>query len=124
YLRDISDAWDFFTPNIATIDQWIELDPELVEKHIRAAAKGNDLAIDEQEKAGDLLIESVRDLDEELVKRSQEWLATKYQDDAEVFGIQETERWEKVRDFMIDHALIKADFDIDQAFTNDFLPKE
>lgn len=124
YLRDISDALDFYTPIIATSEQLIEEDPEMVEKFIRAAVKGYEFAMDEPEKAADILIESVPDLDEELVKRSQEWLATKYQDDAEVFGIQETERWEKVRDFMIDHALIKADFDIDQAFTNDFLPKE
>lgn len=124
YLRDISDALDFYTPIIATSEQLIEEDPEMVEKFIRAAVKGYEFAMDEPEKAAGILIESVPDLDEELVKRSQEWLATKYQDDAEVFGIQETERWEKVRDFMIDHALIKADFDIDQAFTNDFLPKE
>lgn len=124
YLRDISDALDFYTPIIATSEQLIEEDPEMVEKFIRAAVKGYEFAMDEPEKAADILIESVPDLDEELVKRSQEWLATKYQDDAEVFGIQETERWEKVRDFMIDHALINEDFDIDQAFTNDFLPKE
>lgn len=124
YLRDISDALDFYTPIIATSEQLIEEDPEMVEKFIRAAVKGYEFAMDEPEKAADILIESVPDLDEELVKRSQEWLVTKYQDDAEVFGIQETERWEKVRDFMIDHALINEDFDIDQAFTNDFLPKE
>lgn len=123
YLRDYADGLDFYTPIIATSEQLIEENPELVEKFIRAAVKGYEYTIDEPAKAAEILIKSVPDLNEALVEQSQEWISPKYQDDAERFGIQETYRWEDVRDFMIEHDLIEADFDIDASFTNEFLPE-
>src|SRR5699024_4063024 len=99
-------------------------DPEMIEKFIKAAVKGYEFAIEEPEESADILIDNVLDINAELVHESQKWLADKYQDDASEFGIQETERWEKVKDFMVDHELINSNFDIQQAFTNDFLPKD
>lgn len=124
YLKDLSDSLDFYTPLIATNEKLIEDNPELAEKFIRAAVKGYEFAMEDPAGAADILIESVPDINEELVRRSQEWLADKYQDDADRFGIQETARWKKVTEFMIEHELIEPDFDYGAAFTNDFLPKE
>lgn len=124
YLNDLSEGLDFYTPIIATSEKMIAEDPETVEKFMKAAVKGYEFAIDKPEAAADILIESVPDLNAELVTESQKWLATKYQDDASEFGIQETERWEKVKDFMVEHDLIEADFDVEKAFTNEFIIKE
>ena len=124
YLKDLAEGLDFYTPIIATSEKAIEDDPEMIAKFMKATVKGYELAIEEPEKASDILIEHVPDINAELVKKSQKWLADKYQDDASKFGIQETERWEKVKDFMVEHELISSDFEIDQAFTNDFLPKD
>lgn len=124
FLNDYAEALDFYTPIIATSEALIDENPELVEKFIRAAVKGYEFAINEPAEAAQIVIDSVPDINAELVERSQEWISTKYQDDASQFGIQEKERWELVRDFMIEHDLIESDFNIDQAFTNDYLPKE
>ena len=85
--------------------------------------RGYLFAIDNPEEAAQILIDSEPDLDPELVKKSQQWLSTKYQDDAAEFGIQETERWQKVNDFMVEHGILTESLEIDKAFTNQFLPK-
>ncbi len=121
YLKDLADGLDFYTPIIATSEKMISEDPETVEKFMRAAVKGYEFAIEKPEEAADVLIESVPDLDAELVKESQKWLATKYQDDAPEFGLQEVERWESVKDFMVEHDLIDPAFDVNEAFTNEFI---
>lgn len=121
YLKDLADGLDFYTPIIATSEKMISEDPETVEKFMRAAVKGYEFVIEKPEEAADVLIESVPDLDAELVKESQKWLATKYQDDAPEFGLQEVERWESVKDFMVEHDLIDPAFDVNEAFTNEFI---
>lgn len=123
YLKDFSDALNFYTPILATNEKTIQDNPELVEKFVRATVKGYLYAIDNPGEAAQLLIDSEPDLDPELVKKSQEWLSTKYLDDAAVFGIQEIERWQKVNDFMVEHGILTESLEVEQAFTNQFLPK-
>lgn len=123
YLKDLTEGLDFYTPIIATSEKMISEDPETVEKFMRAAVKGYEFAIEKPEEAADILIKSVPDLDAELVMESQKWLATKYQDDAPEFGVQEAERWESVKEFMVEHDLIDPEFDINKAFTNEFITK-
>lgn len=123
YLKDYAEGLDYYTPIIATSEKLIEKDPALVKDFIHAAVKGYEFAIENPAEAAEILMNQVPDLNEELVMKSQEWLSPRYQDDAERFGIQEKVRYEKVRDFMIENDLIEADFDVDKAFTNEFLPE-
>ena len=67
------------------------------------------------------LINAEPDLDPELVKRSQEWLSPRYQDDAEKWGIQELERWQTFADFMYENGIIEEEIDAKEAFTNEFI---
>ena len=60
-------------------------------------------------------------MDPELVKRSQEWLSPRYQDDAEKWGIQELERWQTFADFMYENGIIEKEIDAKEAFTNEFI---
>lgn len=122
YLKDFSESLDFYTPLIATSEALIEEEPETVKDFVQAAVKGYEYAIENPEEAADILIESEPDIDGELVEQSQKWLSTKYQDDAEQFGIQELERWETLKNFMVEHDIIEGDLEISDAFTNEFLP--
>src|SRR5699024_12283890 len=74
-----------------------------VEAFVHAAIKGYEYAIDNPDEAAEILIDSEPDVDAELIKQSQKWLSEKYQDDADQFGIQEKERWEMTKDFMLEH---------------------
>jgi ABC-type nitrate/sulfonate/bicarbonate transport system substrate-binding protein len=123
YLTDYSEKLDYYTPVLATNETMIDENPELVKKFLKAAAKGYQLAIDNPEEAADILIEAVPDLDPELVKASQEWLAPKYQDDAPRWGEQKLEVWENYASWMYEHDLLENELDAEKAFTNEFLPE-
>ncbi|MGM8213896.1 ABC transporter substrate-binding protein [Virgibacillus sp. W0430] len=123
YLADFADELDFYTPIIATSEEMISANPETVEKFTAAAVKGYEFAIDHPEEAAQILIDAEPDLNPDLVKRSQEWLSPRYQDDAERFGIQEKERWQKFADFLLENEIIDEAVNVDDAFTNEFLPE-
>ncbi|MBS4206513.1 ABC transporter substrate-binding protein [Bacillus sp. FJAT-50079] len=123
YLTDYSDKLDYYTPVIATSEKMIKDDPETVKAFMAAVSKGYEFAIDNHEEAATILIKEVPDLDEELVKRSQEWLASRYQDDAPKWGEQKQEVWENYANWMFDHELLDKELDAEKAFTNEFLPE-
>src|SRR5699024_6946124 len=58
YLKDFSDALNFYTPILATSESLIEEDPELVEKFVRAATKGYEFAIEQPEEAATILLDA------------------------------------------------------------------
>src|SRR5699024_3406830 len=124
YLKDLSEGLDFYTPIVATSEQAIEDNPEMEEKFVKATVKGYEFAMEGPDEAANIVIESVPDINEALVHESQKWLVDKYQAEADECGIQETGRWENVYEFTDENDLIKQDFDVDQAFTTEFLPKD
>lgn len=122
YLKDFSEALDFYTPVLATSESMVEDQPEQVEAFVHAAVKGYEFAIEHPEEAAEILSEKEPDLNPDLVQRSQAWVSEKYRDDAAQFGVQEEDRWKKVEAFMLDYDIIEEPIQKDQAFTNEFLP--
>lgn len=123
YLTDYSEKLDYYTPVLSTNEKMIEENPETIEKFLRAVSKGYELAINEPEQAANILIEAVPDLDPDLVKASQEWLAPKYKDDAPRWGEQKLEVWENYAEWMYENGLLEEKLDAEKAFTNEFLPE-
>lgn len=123
YLTDYSKKLDYYTPLLATSESKIAKDPDTVKAFVAAAAKGYEFAIKNPDEAGQILSKSVPDLDKELVKRSQQWLSPKYQDDAPRWGVQKQEIWDNYATWMFDHGLLEKKLDSSKAFTNEFLPK-
>ncbi|API93524.1 ABC transporter substrate-binding protein [Virgibacillus pantothenticus] len=124
YLTDYSEKLDYYTPVLTTNETMIEEEPETIKKFLAAVSKGYELAIDNPEEAADILIKAVPDLDEDLVKASQKWLADKYQDDADRWGEQKQEVWENYSTWMFDNELLDKPLDSEKAFTNEFLPEK
>ncbi|WP_141993923.1 ABC transporter substrate-binding protein [Bacillus sp. B4EP4a] len=123
YLTEYSDKLDYYTPVLTTNEKMIKEDPETVKAFVQAASKGYQFAIKNPDDAADILIKSAPDLDAKLVKKSQEWLADKYQDDAPRWGEQKLEIWKNYSEWMTENKLLEGDFDPEKAFTNEFLPK-
>ncbi|MBM7586373.1 ABC-type nitrate/sulfonate/bicarbonate transport system substrate-binding protein [Bacillus pakistanensis] len=123
YLTDYSDKLDYYTPVLTTSEKMISDEPEKVEAFVAAASKGYEFAIENPEEAADILIKAEPDLDAELVKKSQEWLTDKYQDDAPRWGEQKKEVWENYGDWMYSNGLIEKKLNAEKAFTNEFLPE-
>jgi ABC-type nitrate/sulfonate/bicarbonate transport system substrate-binding protein len=123
YLTDYSEKLDYYTPVLTTSENMIQNDPDTVKGFVKAASKGYEFAIDNPSEAADVLIKAAPELDEELVKKSQEWLATKYQDDAARWGEQRLEVWENYASWMFENGLLESELDAEKAFTNEFLPQ-
>lgn len=119
---DYAEELNSYSPVIITSEKVIEEQADVVKAFMEATAKGYNFAIENPEEAAELLLQAEPDLDPELVKRSQEWLADQYQADAEKWGIQEEERWEIYANFMYENELIEENIDASEAFTNEFIP--
>ncbi|WP_042351828.1 ABC transporter substrate-binding protein [Bacillus massiliigorillae] len=123
YVKDYSKELDYYTPILTTSEKMIAKDPETVKAFVKAVSKGYEFAIDSPSEAADILIKEVPDLNPELVKKSQEWLAPRYQDDAKRWGEQKLEVWKNYSDWMAENKLLEGKFDPKAAFTNDYLPE-
>ncbi|MGX9133172.1 ABC transporter substrate-binding protein [Rummeliibacillus sp. JY-2-4R] len=123
YLTDYSKKLDYYTPVLATNEKMIQNAPDTVKAFVKAASQGYEYAIKNPDKAADILVKAAPDLNPKLVKKSQEWLADKYQDDAKQWGEQKLEVWENYANWMSDRGLLEGKFDAKKAFTNEFLPK-
>lgn len=123
YLTDYSENLDYYTPVLATNEEKLETNPEQAKKFLSAVSKGYKYAIENPDQAADILIKAAPDLDPELVKKSQEWLASRYQDDAPRWGEQKQEVWENYANWMYENKLLEKQLDAEKAFTNEYLPK-
>lgn len=123
YVKDYSDALDYYTPVLVTNEKMISEDPELVKAFMRATAKGYDYAIKQPEEAAALLSKAVPELDKELVLASQKWLSPRYQDDAARWGEQKESVWKGYAEWMLERKLLEKPLEVNSAFTNEFLPE-
>ena len=123
YLTDYSSKLDYYTPVITTNEKMIKDDPKTVKAFLAALTEGYEFAIEHPADSADILIKSVPDLDEELVKKSQEWISPRYQDDAERWGEQKLEVWQNYSEWMFENGLLEKELEAEKAFTNEFLPK-
>jgi len=113
---------DWYTPLVATSQQHLDDDPELVRDFLAALTHGYEDAIAEPQAAADAIHEAAPEIDEQLLTLSAQWLAPRYTDDPERWGVQEAAVWDDFVGFLQDHDLADAGFDTDAAWTDDFLP--
>jgi ABC-type nitrate/sulfonate/bicarbonate transport system substrate-binding protein len=113
---------DYYTPVIITSEATIEEKPEIVSSFLSALSKGYEFAITNPSDAAEILLESVPELDETLVRQSQEWLSPRYQAEAARWGEQQLSIWEGYSNWMAEHNIIPEPIEANKAFTNAYLP--
>lgn len=123
-LKDLDPALDYYSPVIITSEKNTKQEKDFVKKFMQATTDGYNFAIQNPKEAAAILIESVPDINKELVQESQQWLSTKYQDDAKAWGVQKEEVWTNYMNFLYDNKVIEKKIDVNEAFTNEFLPSE
>lgn len=123
FMTDYSDKLDYYTPVLVTNEKLINKDSDTVKAFTAAVSEGYEKAIDDPAEAADILVKAVPDLDEELVKKSQEWLSPKYKDDAPRWGEQKEDVWQNYMEWMLDKDLLEKEIVVKDAFTNEFLPE-
>ena len=73
-FKDINPAFDYYTPVIIGNNEFLEKEPETAKKFLSAVKKGYEDAIEDPDGAAEILCEAAPELDQELVKASQEYL--------------------------------------------------
>lgn len=123
-VRDIDPALDYYTPVLITGDKLIKENSEKAAKFLAATEKGYQYAIENPEESAKILLKYAPELDEELVVEGQKYLADKYIADASAWGVMKPEVWESYAKLMDDNGLLENQLNTEDAFTNEFLPKE
>lgn len=121
-FSDIDSAFDFYTPVLVANNAFLESDPETAKAFLEATKKGYEDAIADPAQAADILCKYAPELDAEIVKASQEWLSEKYIDDAEKWGVFDSERWNAFFDYLWENKLIEKEIADNFGFTNSYLP--
>jgi ABC-type nitrate/sulfonate/bicarbonate transport system substrate-binding protein len=113
---------DYYTPIIISNEGTLNDHPEMVRAFLEALSRGYNFAIEDPEAAADILLEAVPELDEEVVRASQEWLSPRYQADGPRWGFQNLSVWQDYATWMFDNGIIAESIDSQAAFSNEFLP--
>ncbi len=120
-IAEFSDVLDFYTPVIITNEENISSNKKMVKDFMSAVAKGYEYAIKNPDKAAAILLKHAPELDKDLVEASQRFLMDKYQGDAEKWGIQKTETWDRYTGWLFDNGFIEEIVKSEEAFTNAFI---
>jgi ABC-type nitrate/sulfonate/bicarbonate transport system substrate-binding protein len=113
---------DWYTPLLATSEQAIADDPEMVRDFMAVTARGYQTAIDDPDAAATALLAAAPELDEALVRASAEYLAGEYAAAGRPWGVQDEEVWRDFTTFLEQAGVVDDGFAVDDAWTNDFLP--
>ena len=123
-FSDIAPELDYYTPVLLANNEFLEKDPETAKAFLDATRRGYEYAVENPKEAADMLIEgdSTGSLkgSEDLVYASQEWLSSKYIDDAEQWGVIDPERWDAFYGWLYENELTSHDLRT-TGYTNDYL---
>ncbi|MBW3605805.1 MAG: ABC transporter substrate-binding protein [Actinobacteria bacterium] len=114
---------NWYTPVLATSEQMIAEEPEVVRDFLAATVRGYETAIDDAEAAADSLLAAAPELDEDLVRESAMYLADHYAPDGP-WGVQDAQVWEDFTEFLRSSGILTDDIDVAAAWTNEFLPHD
>ncbi len=113
---------DYYTPVFIVNETTIRERPELIRKFLLAISRGYEYAIEHPDEAATILLEAVPELNEELVRASQNWLSPRYKAGAPRWGEQSFSVWDDYSKWMAQYDIIPIPIDASSAFTNGFLP--
>ena len=122
-LREFDEALDYYTPVLIANEKSLDEQPEKVRAFLKATARGYEFAAEYPAEAAEILLKYVPELNRELVLASQEWLKDKITDEQGRFGSQRAIVWERYGQWLYENGQIDAMIDVEQAFTNSFLPE-
>lgn len=120
YFKDITPEFDYYSPVIIANTDFLESDSDTAKAFLDAVRKGYEYAIENPEEAAAILCEEVPELDEEMVKESQVWLADQYKAEVEQWGYIDQERWDAFYAWLYENGL-SEEIPAGYGFTNEYL---
>lgn len=122
-FKDIDSALDFYTPVIIGNSEWMKENPDTAKAFLAAVKKGYEYSVENPEDAADILLKAAPELDEKLVKASQEYMKDQYTADASEWGYIDPKRWNAFYNWVNENGLSETEIPENTGFTNDYLEK-
>lgn len=113
---------DWYTPILVTSENEISHHPGIVRAFLSATAHGYREAMAHPSEAAGALLRGAPGLDPDLVRRSMDYLSTRYTSNPQNWGLQSPQVWNRFVDFLETHKIVAPGFDVNAAYTNRFLP--
>ena len=122
-FADINPVFDYYTPVLIGNTDWMSENPDAAKAFLAAASKGYEFAAENPEEAAGILLKAAPELDPELVKASQEYMAEQYIADAPKWGYIDPERWNAFYNWLNENDLAGTQIPENTGFTNEYLPE-
>ena len=122
YFKDITPEFDYYSPVIIANTDYLESNSKAASGFLTACKRGYEFAIENPDEAAQILCKQVPELDEELVKESQEWISGQYKAEVDRWGYIDPVRWNAFFAWLYENDLTE-EIPADTGFTNDYLPK-
>ncbi len=120
-FADYGKELDYYSPVIIANNSFLKKNPDTAKKFLNAVKKGYEYAIAEPDKAADILVKAVPELDPKMVKESQKWLADQYKAEVTRWGYIDQDRWDSFYKWLYDNKLIEKEIPSGTGFSNDYL---
>lgn len=119
--RELDERLDYYTPVIISSNAVLEEDPEMVSAFLKATAKGYADTIADPDAAAEILFSHAPDYNLDMLKKSQEYLADKFMEDTETWGMMKDEVWNNYSAFLQEYGVIEEALPASDCYTNEFL---
>ena len=122
YFKDIDPVLDYYTPVIIANNDYLENNPDVTKRFLRAVSKGYEYCIDNPYEAAEILIREVPELDRDITIKSQEWVSKQYKAESSRWGYIDSDRWNDFYRWVCDNSLVSNEIGDNFGFTNYYLP--
>lgn len=119
-FAEMNPIFDYYSPVIIGNDTFLQENQETAAAFLGAVRKGYEYAAKNASEAADILLKAAPELDEKLVKASQEYLSTQYIDDAESWGRIEPDRWNGYYNWLNEKELVENKIPDNAGFSNEY----
>jgi ABC-type nitrate/sulfonate/bicarbonate transport system substrate-binding protein len=113
---------DWYTPVLVGNQDWLSRNSTLARGFLQALTRGYEYAITHPTEASNILLQAAPELNPQLVRTSQNFLANQYRASAPRWGQIDKNRWDGFITWMFQNKLIKAIPSGSPWFSNDYLP--
>lgn len=123
-FKDFDATFDYYTPVIIANNDLIKNDPDTVQAFMDATRKGSEYCVEHRDDAAKILVDEVPELDLELVRASQEYLANQYTADADAWGRIDPDRWDAFYAWISENGISEEQIPAGAGFTMQFQKKQ
>lgn len=120
-FADYGKELDYYSPVIIANNEYLKNNAEEAKKVLKAIKRGYEYAIENPEKAAQILVKNAPELKPELAVESQKWLADKYKAEASEWGMIDQGRWDGFYSWLFANKLISKEIPKGYGFSNEYL---